>query len=92
MEFELLQDTADNVGPFGVLVYAVECVTCGLHRQCWDVENLAVGRNNRDPGCNAETYRLYLTQFLHHGIDLPTTCSLRVENGLGVVEDYEDLL
>jgi hypothetical protein len=43
VEFELLQDAVNEVGPFAVLAYAVECVACGLHRQCWDVESLAVG-------------------------------------------------
>jgi hypothetical protein len=43
-------------------------------------------------GGDAKGYCLELTQFVHHGIDLPGTRLSRVENGLGVVEDYEHLL
>ena len=91
MEFELFQDTADDVGPFAVLEYPVERITRRLHRQRWDTESLAIGRNGRDPGCDAETYCLELTQFLHNAVDLPSIWPLRVQNGFGVVEDYEDL-
>jgi hypothetical protein len=45
-----------------------------------------------DAGGDAETYCLELTQFLHHGVDLPSASSLWVENRFGIVEDYEHLL
>jgi hypothetical protein len=32
------------------------------------------------------------TQFIHHAVDLLGIRSLGVENGLGVVDDYEHLL
>jgi hypothetical protein len=45
-----------------------------------------------DTGSDAEAYGFELTQFIHHCVDLLVICSLRVKNGLGVVEDYEHLL
>ena len=53
---------------------------------------LAVSGDCSDAGCDAEAYGFELTEFVHHCVDLLVIWSLGVENGLGVVEDYEYVL
>ena len=91
MEVELFQDLVGRIGPFAVLVDAIEGVTCSLHRQRRDVEGLAVGRDGGDAGCYAKANVIELTQLLHHRIYLLSVRSLRVENGFRVIEDNEHL-
>ena len=52
----------------------------------------AVPGDSRETGSDADAYRFELAQFIHNVIDLPSICPLRVENRLGIVEDYEHLL
>jgi hypothetical protein len=55
MEVESFQDVIDSIGLFAVLVDAIECVACSLHRQCWDFESFAVRGDGGDAGGDAET-------------------------------------
>ena len=45
MEVELLQDVADQIRLFSLLVCPVKGVLCKIHRQCWDVNDLAFRGN-----------------------------------------------
>lgn len=92
MEVELTQDIVNEIGLFTVLVYMIEGTACSLDRQRWDVGRLAVGRDSGDAGSDAKTDVLKLTQLLHHSVDLLGIHSLRIKNGLCIIEDYEDLL
>jgi hypothetical protein len=71
VEVKLFQDVVDSDRMFAVLVDAIERVACGLHRQCWDLEDLTVGRDGGDAGGDAKTDVAELSQLLHHGVDLP---------------------
>ena len=64
MEVELFQDIVDQIGPFAVLVDPIECVTRSLHRQCRDVETLAVNRDNGGAGGDAKANVVELAQFV----------------------------
>ena len=55
VEVELLQYVIDEVGIFVTFVDAIEGATGGIHRQCWDFENLVFGRDGGDPQCYTET-------------------------------------
>ena len=92
VEVQLLQDVIDQIGSFAMLVDAIECVTCSLHRQCWDIESLAVRRDGGDTGGDAKTNVVEPTQFVHNGIDLLPARPLQIENGFGIVEGDEHLL
>jgi hypothetical protein len=48
--------------------------------------------DRRDVGSDKDPYVFELTQFVHHRIDFPGIRSLGIQNGLGVIEDNEDLL
>ena len=89
MKVELLQNFVNKVWLFGVLVDPVEGIVCGLHRQRWDVKSLEVWRDGGDAGGDTNADVLEPSQFLHRGIDLLSVRALRVENGFGIVEDYE---
>jgi len=91
MKVKLLQDLDDQVRLLSLLVYAIERVSRGVDRQRWYVDNLALGWNGGDPRRNKETYRLPSAQLLHQPIDLFGVCPPWVEDGLGIVEDYEYL-
>ena len=52
----------------------------------------AVPGDCSDAGSDAEAHGFELTEFVYHCVDLLVIWSLGVENGLGVVEDYEDIL
>jgi hypothetical protein len=45
----------------------------------------------RDTGGDKNAYSVEPAQLVHHGRYLPSVCSLRIENGLYIVEDDEDL-
>ena len=92
MEVELLQDAVDQVGLSAMLVYVVERVACGLHRQCWDFEDFAIGRDDRDAGGDAKTNVAESGQFIHSHIDFLCTRHLGIEDRFSIVEDYEHLL
>ena len=88
---EPLQDGADQIRLLSPLAYGIEDVSCGIHRQRWDVDNLAFGRNHGDPGRDTETYRLHSAQLYHKGVDLHRVRSSGIEDRFGVVEDYDRL-
>ena len=92
MEVELLQDAVDQIGPLAVLADPIERVASRLDRQRRDVQNLAVGRDREVARGDTKADVPGLSQFLHNVIDLLTACSLRIENGFGVIEDYDHLL
>jgi len=92
MEIELVQDVVDEFRSFGILVYPVEHVACGIDRQRWDVKGLAVGGNSGDAGSYSQANVVELTQLLHHGVNFLGILSLRIKDRLGIVEDYEGLL
>jgi len=92
VEIQPLEKVADNIRPPTVAVDAVEDIACRLHRQCGDYRPLAVSGDSCDPGSDAKTNVVEPAQLLHHGINLPSIRSLRVENRFGVVEDYNHLL
>ena len=48
--------------------------------------------DSRDTGSDEKADRFELTQSVHHSVDPLGICSLRVKNGLGIVEDDENLL
>ena len=52
----------------------------------------AVSGDCCDAGSDTEAYGFEVTQFIHHRKDILAIRSLWVENGLGVVEDYEHIL
>ena len=92
MEIKSFQDVIDQIGPFAVLVDTVEGVARSVHRQCWDIESLAVGRDGGDAGGDTETDVAELTQLLHHVIDPLSIHSLWIKNGFRIIEDDEHLL
>jgi hypothetical protein len=92
MEIQTLEKVVDEAGSPTVTINAVKDITCCLHRQCGDLRTLAAWGDHCDTGCDTEAYRFELAQFIHQGIDLRCTCFFGVENGLGVVEDYEHVL
>ena len=47
--------------------------------------------DRRDTGSDAERYRFEPGQFVYNGRDLTGVRSLRIENCLDVIEDYEHL-
>jgi hypothetical protein len=49
-------------------------------------------RDGGDPGGDAETNVAKPCQLIHHGVDLPRALPLQIEDGFGVVEDYDHLL
>ena len=48
--------------------------------------------DGRDTGGDANEDGFEPTQFIHHSVDLLGTRPLGVEDGLGIIEDYERLL
>jgi len=92
MEVELFQDAVDQVQLIAILVDPIERVASGLGRQRRDVQDLAVGRYGGDPGGDANADVVELAQLLYHGIDFLGTRGLRIENGFGIVENYEHLI
>ena len=72
-------------------VDGVEDVACRLDRQCGDFRTLAVPGNGCNSGSDAEGHRFDLTQFIHYAVDLSGVYPMGVEDGLGVIEDYEHL-
>jgi hypothetical protein len=92
VEFELLQDAVSEVNPSSGLAYTMECPTRGSDRQRRNDESLAVGRDGGDARCNTKADVPEQAQLLHHGVYFPSICSLRVEDGFGIVENYEHLL
>ena len=75
-----------------MLVDAIECVACGLHRQCRDLDNLAARGDGGDARGNAKTDVAEPSQLIHSGVDLLRTHPLGVEDGFSIVEDHEHLL
>ena len=53
-----------------LVIPSLECVTCGLLRQCWDFENLTTRGNGGYVGGDAKTDVAELTQFVHDRVDL----------------------
>ena len=92
MEIQSLEKVVDGIRPPTITVDAVENVTCGLHRQCGDLRALAVWGDCRNTGSDTDAYFFELTQFVHQGMDIFGAWCFRVENGLGVVKDFEHLL
>jgi hypothetical protein len=74
VELKLFQDAVDEIGPF-TLMYTMESITGGIDRQRWHIQPLAIGRENRDPGCDAKAKLVDPTQLLHNVIYLPGLCS-----------------
>jgi hypothetical protein len=91
VEIQALEKVIDDTRPPAVTVDTVEYIARGLHRQRGDFGTLAVSGNCHDAGSDADGYCFELAQLVHHGIDLPGARFLRVENGLGIVEDDEHL-
>ena len=91
MEIELLQDAADQIGRFSLLVYGIKGTLRSVHCQRWNVNDLGFGRNGGDPRSDAETYCLQPTQLPYQGIGLLAVRSLWVEDRFSIVEDYEHL-
>jgi len=89
VEVELLQDLIDQNRLFDILVYAIEGAASSLHRQCWDLESLVVGRDGRNARRDAKTNVVEATQLLHHLVYLPSPWSLRIENEFGVIEKQD---
>ena len=75
MEVELLQDAVDQIGLSAVLVDAIEGVTRSLHRQHRDVNNLQGGKNSGDPGREAKTNVVELTELLDRRVNNDLGCS-----------------
>ena len=92
MVIELSQDVIDRIRSFLVPVHLIERVPCGFCGQCWDIDNLAVRRDDGDSGGNAQADVAEPTQFIHDIINLSRTRALRIEDGFGVVQDYDHLL
>jgi len=92
MEVQLSQNLVDRVRPFAPLVDPVERLACRLHRQCWDLEYLAVGGDGGDARGNAKTDVAEPSQLVHNRADLLCTWPLGIENGFCIVEDYYHLL
>ena len=92
MEVELLQDVVDQIGLLAMLVDPIERVTSRLDRQRRDLQNLAARRNREVARGDTKADFPEPTQFLHHVVDLLTACSLRIEDGFGVIEDYDHLI
>ena len=89
MEIELFQDAGDHTGAFAALVNPIEGIMCGFHRQCWNIQYLAVRRDGGDPGCDEEADIAQPAELLYHIVYLLSARSMRIEYGFGVVEDYE---
>ena len=70
MEVQLSKDVVDRVRPFNTLVDPVERLACRLHRQCWDLENLAAGGDGGDAGGDANTDAVEPSQLIHNRADL----------------------
>jgi len=70
----------------------LECVVRSLHRQCWDVESLAVRGDGGDAGGDAKTNVVEPAQFVHSAIYLLPARPLRIENGFSILEDDGHLL
>ena len=92
MEIKSFQDVVDQIGLFPMLVDTIERVAGGLHRQCRDLESLAIGRDGRNTGRDAKPNVVVATQLFHHAIDLLSIRSLWVEDGFRIVENYDHLL
>ena len=92
MKVKLAQDVVHEIGPFPTFVYPVEGIAGSLDRQCRYVDSLTIGRNGGDTGSDAKANVSELTQLLHHSIDCPGIRPLRIKDGLGIIEYYEDLL
>jgi len=73
MEVEIFQNAVDQIRLFTVLVEAIECITCGLHRQRWDLEDLAIRGDGGDAGGDAKTNVAELGQFIHSCVNLLRT-------------------
>jgi len=80
MEVKSFQNVADQIGPFAVLVYSVECITRSLCRQRWNFWSLASGWDSGDTRRYAETNVAEMAQLLCCSIDLLGVCSMWVEN------------
>ena len=92
VEIQAKDKVVDDVRPPAVAVDAVEDVARRFRRQCRDFWTLAVVGNGGNTGSDAEGHGCELTQLVHHGVDLLGVGPLGVEDGLGVIEDYEHLL
>ena len=92
MEVQAAEEIVYDAGPPAIAIDAVEGIACGLHRQSGDFWALATLGDSRDAGSDEETYGWEPGQFIHHGAYFLSVRSLGIENGLGVVEDYENIL
>jgi hypothetical protein len=92
MEVELLEDLVNATSFLVVVVDVMEGTACGVHRQCGDIQTLAIWWYGGDVGCNTEAHIVELAQFLHQAINIPSVGSLGVKNRLSVVEDYENFI
>jgi hypothetical protein len=87
MKIQALKKMVYDTRPLAIIVYAVEDVACGLHRQRGEFQPRAVWGNSGDLGGDANTDVAGVPQLLHHCLYFPGVVSLGVQNRLGVVED-----
>jgi len=75
-----------------VLVDVVKDFTRRFHRQRVDCQTTAIGWNGGDAGGDADADVVEVAQLLHHGVYLLGVGSLRIKDGLGVIEEQENIL
>ena len=92
MKVQALEKLVDGLRMPAITINAVEDILGGLHRQHRDLWAFAIPGDCCDTGGDTDTYGFKLTQFIHHCVDLFVIWPLWVEDGLGIVEDYEHLL
>jgi len=92
MELEVFEDVVDRIGPFPVLVDTIERVTRSPHRQRRDFDGFAVGWDGGDARGNTKADIVDLAELLNCRVYLVRVGYLRIEDGFGIVEDYEHFL
>ena len=92
MKIQTSEKVVDDARALVATVDAIEDFACGLHRQRGDLRTFAISGDCCNTGGDKEGDCFELAKFIDRGIDLLGVRSLRVENGLRVVQDYEHLV
>ena len=89
MVVQYIDKAADEQGCPATTIDVIKCIARSFHLQLWNLQSLAALGDCSGMGSDTDAHSPEPTQFIHCCEDLFVVCSLRVKNGIGIVEDYK---